>query len=355
MKFLLYGAYGYTGRLIARFAQEQGMEPILAGRNGDKLQAMGSEFGFETRVFDLSDTQALEAALGEVSVVLHCAGPFIHTAQIMMEACLRTQTHYLDITGEIQVFEMGKRRDEQAQQAGIMIMPGTGFDVVPTDCLARFLKEQLPDATHLQLAFAGNGGLSHGTALTMLENLGSPGAIRKDGKITPVPQGYKAKEISFKLKPRFCMTIPWGDVSTAYYSTGIPNIEVYTGVKPSSYKLVKRQRYFTWLLRMPWVKNQARKRIKKGPAGPSDAKREGTRTQLWGKVSNAKGQEVEAQMLTAEGYTLTALSCLAITQRVLNGHAPIGFQTPAKAYGSNLIMEFEGSERNLVDRGQKVH
>ncbi|MEL6134213.1 MAG: saccharopine dehydrogenase NADP-binding domain-containing protein, partial [Bacteroidota bacterium] len=258
MKFLLYGAYGYTGQLIVRLAKAQGMEPILAGRNAEKLQALADTHGFETRVFDLADTQALEAALHEVPVVLHAAGPFIHTAKPMMEACIRTQTHYLDITGEIQVFEMGKRRDVQAQEAGIMIMPGTGFDVVPTDCLALFLKEQLPDATHLQLAFAGNGGLSHGTALTMIENLGSPGAIRKDGKITPVPQGYKAKEIPFKLKPRFCMTIPWGDVSTAYYSTSIPNIEVYTGVKPTSYKMVKRQRYFTWLLRSSFFKNQAR-------------------------------------------------------------------------------------------------
>lgn len=355
MKFLLYGAYGYTGKLIVRLAKAQGMEPILAGRNAEKLQALADTHGFETRVFDLADTQALEAALHEVPVVLHAAGPFIHTAKPMMEACIRTQTHYLDITGEIQVFEMGKRRDAQAQEAGIMIMPGTGFDVVPTDCLALFLKEQLPDATHLQLAFAGNGGLSHGTALTMIENLGSPGAIRKDGKITPVPQGYKAKEIPFKLKPRFCMTIPWGDVSTAYYSTGIPNIEVYTGVKPTSYKMVKRQRYFTWLLRSSFFKNQARKRIKKGPAGPSDEKREHTRTQLWGKVHNAQGQEVEAQMLTAEGYTLTALSSLAITQRVLDGKAPTGFQTPAKAYGANLIMEFEGSERNLVESTVRTH
>ena len=93
----------------------------------------------------------------------------------MVEACLRLGKHYLDITGEISVFEAMARRDKAAKQAGMMIMPGVGFDVVPSDCLAVHLKNLLPTATDLTLAFYGLGGISHGTQATMTMNAGSGG------------------------------------------------------------------------------------------------------------------------------------------------------------------------------------
>lgn len=346
MKFLLYGATGYTGQLIAEHATAFGLQPILAGRSRSKLEAMAQALNMEYRVFDLGDTAALDAALKETPVVLHAAGPFMFTAKPMLEACLRTGTHYLDITGEIAVFEMAARLGRKAADAGIMVMPGTGFDVVPTDCTALYLKNRMPDATHLQLAFAGlGGGVSQGTASTMAENLGEGGAVRKDGKIVRVPMGHKSMIVPFKAKPLFVMSIPWGDVSTAYYSTGIPNIETYVGFSPSAYRWVKLQRYFNWLLRTRMVRNMVKKRIRERPAGPSPEQRAKTKSYVWGRVSNAAGATLEAQLITPDGYTLTALSSLIIAKKVLEGNAPVGFQTPAKAYGADLIMEVEGVER----------
>lgn len=350
MKFLLYGANGYTGRLIAETASDYGLKPVLAGRSENLIRPLAEELGLDYRIFDLGDPSAIDRGIGGFKVVLHAAGPFIFTAKPMIEACIRNKAHYLDITGEIAVFEMAARYGPQAEKAGVMLMPGVGFDVVPTDCMALFLKKQLPNATHLQLAFTTlGGGLSHGTATTMAVNLGSSGAVRKDGKIVKVPMGHKAMTVPFDRKPRFAMAIPWGDVSTAFYSTGIPNIETYTGVKPSSYRFVKLQRFLGWILRTSIVKNLVIKQIKKRPAGPSPEQRQQGQSLVWGKVWNAAGEIREATMRTPEGYTLTAVTSLIITRKVLNGDAPAGFQTPAKAYGENLIMEVEGTVRSLKD------
>lgn len=345
--FLLYGAYGYTGRLIAERAREQGLRPILAGRSAEKTRQAAEELEMEYRVFSLDNPDAVDDGLEGVSVVLHAAGPFAHTARPMMEACLRKGVHYLDITGEIAVFELAASFGPRAREAGVMLMPGSGFDVVPTDCTALYLKEKLPDATYLQLAFSSGGSrTSRGTATTMAENLGEGGAVRVNGRIKKMPLGHKTMEVAFaEGKNRFCMTIPWGDVSTAYYSTGIQNIEVYTSVHPKTYRYIKLQHYYNWLLRTPFVRNMAKRRIQKGPAGPSAEQRKKGRSYIWGKVWNDSGDNRVARLATPEGYELTAHTSLNITEKVLNGNAPPGFQTPAKAYGAGLILEIPGVVR----------
>ena len=346
MDFLLYGANGYTGALIARAAEEQGLRPLLAGRSRERVEPIARSLGLECRIFDLSDTGAVQDALQDLPLVLHAAGPFIHTARPMMEACLQTRTHYLDITGEIEVFEMAHQLDDRARRAGVMLLPGTGFDVVPTDCLALFLKKRLPDATHLKLAFTAlGGGVSHGTALTMVENLGAPGAVRRNGLIVEVPVGHKTMEVAFPGKKRFVMTIPWGDVSTAYYTTGIPNIETYTGISPSAYKFVRWQRYLGWLLRSTFVKNLVKRQIEQRPPGPDEEQRRQNRSLVWGEARNAAGQRRCARLSGPEGYTLTVHASLLITRKVLDGQAAPGFQTPAGAFGEDLIMEVGGVKR----------
>ncbi|HQU60773.1 MAG: saccharopine dehydrogenase NADP-binding domain-containing protein [Phaeodactylibacter sp.] len=349
---LLYGSTGYTGQLIARLAAEQGLPLVLAGRNAEKTGSLAAALGLDHVVFGLEDIDEVQENIQDFGAVLHAAGPFIRTAPPMMEACLRAGVHYLDITGEIAVFEMAAALGPRASETGIMLMPGAGFDVVPTDCAALYLKNQLPDATHLSLGIASVGSrLSHGTATTMAENLGGPGAVRRNGKIVAVPVGHQTKTIPYsdELK-RFAMTIPWGDVSTAYYSTGIPNIEVYSAVHPKTYRWIKLQRYFNWLLRSNLVRNYMKSRIKKQPAGPDDKQRERGRSYVWGQVSNAAGEERTVRLSMPEGYTLTAITSLNIVRKVLSGNAPAGFRTPAMAYGPDLILEVEGAKREELGR-----
>lgn len=350
MKFLLYGANGYTGKLIIRFAKEYGITPILAGRTEAKIKPLAEESGYEYRVIDLFNKEQLDSALKEVPVVLHAAGPFKFTARPMMEACLRTGTHYLDITGEIEVFEMAAAMTEKAEAAKIMIMPGVGFDVVPTDCMAKYLKDLMPNATHLQLAFGshGGGGWSQGSAKTMVENLGGGGAERKDGEIITVPAAHRTVTVPHPVKSFLGVSIPWGDVSTSFYSTGIPNIVTYTKMEPKQVKAIKMQKYLGWLFRSNFFKSRALKKIESGPAGPTDEMRAKTKMLIWGEVKNANGDTRQAALTTPEGYTLTARAGLLITKKILNGSAPIGFQTPAKAYGAGLVLEMDGVSRQDI-------
>ncbi|KAB2863717.1 MAG: NAD(P)H-binding protein, partial [Anaerolineae bacterium] len=134
-RWILYGAYGYTGELVAEEALKRGHTPILAGRSAEKLIPLAERLGLEYRVFSLDDTPALKNALADVDLVFHAAGPFIYTASPMLDACIETGTHYVDITGEILVFRKTFKRDEAARQKNIALISGVGFDIIPTDCL----------------------------------------------------------------------------------------------------------------------------------------------------------------------------------------------------------------------------
>ncbi|HEX8144783.1 MAG TPA: saccharopine dehydrogenase NADP-binding domain-containing protein [Pyrinomonadaceae bacterium] len=343
--FLLYGANGYTGELVARLAAERGWRPLLAGRDPKKIEPLARELGFEYRSFALDDAAAMDAALKSVGVVLHCAGPFSRTSGPMADACLRTRTHYLDITGEIAVFESLAQRSEEARAAGVMLLPGAGFDVVPSDCLAAHLKARLPSATRLTLAIRGSGRVSHGTATTMVENINRGGLVRRDGRLTPVPAAWKTREVDFGSGPIVATTIPWGDIATAFYSTGIPNIEVYAAIPSSARAMMKASRVLGPLLATAPVQRFLKKRIKAQPAGPSDAERVHGASYVWGEVTDDEGRKSSARQRGPEGYTLTAMTALAIVERVLGGTAPAGFQTPSLAYGADFILEIEGITR----------
>lgn len=342
--FLLYGANGYTGRLIARFASRYGLQPVLAGRNAAAVTALAGQLQLPYRIFSLDDTAALKAALQDVPLVVHAAGPYDQTAGIMVEACLATHTHYMDLNGDHDVFDHIRTYDAAAKAANIMLLPGAGFDVVPTDCLALWLKKQLPDATALQLAFNTIGGaLSRGTALTSLLKAGRPGAVRKQGRLVFEPLGKRGLAVSFPgERSFFAMSLPWGDISTAYYSTGIPDIEVYYGVKKAFWHVLKAQGLYNWLLRTKAVRSLSKAVIHRLPAGPDDAHRDKATTLIWGKVTNSTGDTVTGTLRCPDAYTLTADAVLVIARKILQQHYTAGYQTPATAYGENLVLELPG-------------
>lgn len=348
-KFLLYGANGYTGRLIAREAVVRGLRPILAGRNADAVGVPARELGLEQRIFSLDDATATRTALEGVAAVLHCSGPFARTATPMVDACLSARVHYLDITGEIGVFESLAARDTEAMASGILLMPGVGFDVVPSDCLAAHLHRRLPGAKHLALGFHGIGRYSRGTATTIVENLHRGGCMRREGVLTSVPAAWRTRDIDFGQGPTLAVTIPWGDVSTAYRSTGIGNIEVYTAVARRELRFMRLSRHLGWALRSSLVQNFLKRRIQAGPPGPSDEERAKGYTLLWGEVDDAQGRRMVSRLWGPEGYTFTMLTALAVLARVLAGDAPPGYQTPSLAYGADFVLDVPGVERTDDD------
>ncbi|HVG06288.1 MAG TPA: saccharopine dehydrogenase NADP-binding domain-containing protein [Thermoanaerobaculia bacterium] len=336
--WMIYGANGYTGELAAREAAGRGLKPVLAGRNAEAVGALASELGLPHRVFGLEAPQ-----LEGVSAVLHCAGPFVRTSRPMVEACLSAGAHYLDITGEISVFEKVLALGEKAKQAGVALLPGVGFDVVPSDCLAAQLAAELPDATELILAFASTkGSISRGTMKTMIESFPHAGAIRKDGKIMPVPIAFDARKIDFPGGSRWAMTIPWGDVSTAWWSTGIPNIRVYTGTPPKQIRRMRRMAPFLPLLGWKPLKRFLQRQVEKRVTGPSEEIRRTAKVELWGEVRNAAGKVVTRTLVTPEAYQLTAISAVEAAVRASEGRVQPGAWTPSKAFGKNFVNELPG-------------
>lgn len=337
--WLLYGANGYTARLIAREAAARGMRPILAGRNRDAIEPLAAELGCESRIFGLNDVSAAATNLRGVKVVLNCAGPFVRTAPPLIEACLRAKVSYCDITGEIDAIEHAATRDDAARAAGVAVIPSVGFDVVPTDCLAAQLKLALPDATYLALAFTGSGVLSPGTAKTMLESLPHGGRMRIEGRIVGVEPGGRSREIPFSSGPKLCTAIAWGDVASAFHSTGIPNIETYTTLGSGGGRGMK---LLIPLLKLPPIMALGRWFISRTIHGPDDEELRNGRSEIWGEVKNAAGETRTATMTTPNGYRLTMLTSLAAVERLLRGDIAPGFQTPSRAFGPRFVNVIDG-------------
>jgi short subunit dehydrogenase-like uncharacterized protein len=342
--WMLYGANGYTGRLLAEHAASMGMRPTLAGRNGDAVRALAARLGLESSVFGLDDPREVSRRLEGFTAVLHAAGPFSATSRPMLEACLERRAHYLDITGEVAVFESCRAQHERAVERGIVILPGVGFDVVPSDCLAASIARALPDASRLQLAFAGGGSSSAGTTKTAFEALATGVAVRRNGRLDYVPFDGTTIEVPFRDKPRRAMRVPWGDVSTAYVSTDIPNIEVYMAVDSRVPKIAALVGRFGSLVGRPSVQRAVKTFIDARVRGPSAEVRESGRSQLWGRARNAEGQTAEGTLVTPEGYRLTTMTAIDVMRRVLEGQVASGYQTPSKAFGADYITTFDGCD-----------
>jgi short subunit dehydrogenase-like uncharacterized protein len=346
MTVVLYGATGYTGRLIARLAGDYGVAPVLAGRSAHRLALLAAELGFENRAFTLDDPAAVRHGITDARVVLHCAGPFVHTFRAMSDACLDTGAHYLDITGEIDVFEALASRTAEAERAGVMLLPGVGFDVAATDCLAAHVAERVPGAQRLTMGVTSSGPLSRGTAGTAVENQDRGGRIRRNGVLVSVPPGWRTRTIDFgDGRPRSAVTIPWGDVSTAWYSTGIPDIEVYAAMPPRLIRLIRASRYLKPLLKLPPVKALQRRAIRARPEGPDETELVHGMSHVWARAEDAAGNGVTALQQGPNAYLLTAHAALLAVRRVLAGDFTPGFQTPSLAFGEDMVLDVPGVVR----------
>jgi len=348
MSWILYGATGYTGKLMAAEAARRGLKPVLAGRSASAVRAIAERLGLEYFSFGLEDVAEIREVIRRAPLVLNCAGPFSATAEPMMAACIAEQVHYLDITGEIAVFEHAHGRADAARRADVVLAPGVGFDVVPSDCLAASLVDALPAATELQLAFEMGGGVSPGTAKTAIEGLSRGGLVRRDGRVVTVPPAWKTRSVPFAHGERTAVTIPWGDVFTAYISTGVPNIEVYVSMPPATITLLRR---FRWLGRVlsagslqSLLKGLAERRLQ----GPSEQARATSRGQLWGQASSADGRTVSAVMTTPNAYDLTVIAGLGIVEFLLENQVEGGYYTPSLLMGAGYAAGLPGVQFNLI-------
>jgi short subunit dehydrogenase-like uncharacterized protein len=346
---MIYGPTGYTGRLMTREAAARGLRPVLCGRNEAKLAALAEPLGLDYRVAPLDESDRLDRVLRDIQVVLHAAGPFSQTWRPMVDACLRTGTHYLDICGETPVIEALVPYDSEARKRKIMIMPAVGFEVVPSDCLAAHVARRLRGARRLTLGLTGFRFATRGSAKSFLEQAGRDILIRRHGAITSVAPGSLQREFDYGDGPRPSFNFTWGDVVCAYYTTGIPNIEVYFEATPIFRGALMANRYFGWLLPtapwQTWLKLYADLL----PEGPSERERAAVQMAIVAEAEDGRGRRVRSRLHTPQAYTFTGMTAPAIAHRVLQGDMETGFQTPGRVYGADFVLSFASVSREDVE------
>jgi short subunit dehydrogenase-like uncharacterized protein len=374
--WLIYGANGYTAELVIAEAVKRGHQPVLAGRSADKLMPLAQAHQLKYTVFDCSHSYHIEQQLAGIAVVLNCAGPFADTAQALQDACLAQGVHYLDITGEMSVLARSLTLHEQAKAQGVAIVSGVGFDVVPTDVLAAKVHELLPEATHLELAFAGRhrqasatqnagteadqqpeqapaddaqaSGISPGTSKTMVRMLADKGKVREHGEVVEVALAAKAKSIQFIDKARYCMSIPWGDIETAYHSTGIQNIVVFTETPEAQVKWVKRFSSIAGIFAWAWLQKLLNRLIDKNVQGPDAEARANGQMTLVACASNAN-QSKTLYAVCDEGYDFTVSSALYFVESLLAHKILPGAYTPSQAIEPDILADMLGIQMYQAD------
>ncbi|MGJ3239310.1 MAG: saccharopine dehydrogenase family protein [Anaerolineae bacterium] len=349
MRWMIYGATGYTGQLVVEEAIKRGHRPLLGGRNPQKLAVLASRYDLDYVAFRLNDEAVIAEAIADVDLVYHGAGPFIHTSEPMIRACLATHTHYLDITGEINVFERTYQYDDTARKVGVALISGAGFDVVPSDCLSAYVANEITGATHLETGIIGLAGASAGTTKSALEMMSKGWLARRDGVL--VNTSFGDRRTTFTLpdgRKRHAVSAPWGDLAVAYRTTGIPNITSYLAM-PSAMVNVGRILYpiGTQLLKLAPVRQLALSMVDRFVDGPDEQTRQESRSYIYAKATNYAGQSASAWLETLEPYQYTAkVGVLAVEQ--FRERELIGALTPAQAFGVDFTLSVPDTTRQDV-------
>jgi len=345
-RLAIYGASGYTGRLLAAVARARGLDAVLVGRSRERLSGVAGRFGFPLRVADTADAAALRAAFSDCAVVVNSASPFPLTAKPVLQACLAAGAHYLDVAGEGPVFGELHRYDEAAKQAGVLVLPGAGFVVAAGDALAAHVVERLPHARRLRLGFSRSDPISRGSFASMLDLTDGYATIRRNGRLLALPAGSLTHAFDFGSGPSEAMLAPWPDPFTAYLTTGIPEIEAYLEADPASRWAYRAVSAFAPALRFPAARRAAELLAQYAPDGPTEAEREATPKVVVAEVEDVYRQRAVARLFTPNVYTFTAHCVTALAERALKGDLKPGFWTPAGLYGPDFVLSLPGVRRD---------
>lgn len=349
-RWLIYGAAGFTGRMLVREALARGLAPLLAGRDESRLRRLATPLGLEYRAVRLDDAPALARLLAGARMLLNAAGPFAATAGPLVAACLATGTHYMDVTGEPAVFAALERQGGKALRRGVMLLPGAGFVVVPTDCLAAHVARRLPGAVRLRLGISRPAFAGRGTLRTAVRHLGAGVHVRRGGRLVLLPWSGLEHDFDYGQGRRASLVVDWADAITAGRTTGIPNVEVYLELLPWERAAILASRLFAGCLRSPLGQAILGAQVDALPEGPAAAERRRVRCTVVAEAEDRAGRRAVSRLHTSDGYTFTAQAALAIVQRVLAGELAAGFQTPARVYGADFVLGLAGVAReDLAD------
>ncbi|MBR9904291.1 saccharopine dehydrogenase family protein [Halomonas sp. IOP_14] len=316
---LIYGATGYTGQMAAEHAKRLGLDFEIAGRNAERLQALANRLDVPYREFN-ADAQA-EQSLNGVNVLLNFAGPFAQTSNALMRACINAGVDYLDITAEINIYRLAEQLGSEAAEAGIMLLPGVGWDVVPTDCLAVHVARRVRKPQSLSVALQVPGSMSRGSAMSVSEIIGAGLLARVDGQLVPTPDA-QPRYFDFSEGSVLCAPLSFGDLVTGWHSTGIPNIAMFVHIRGDAFPEGD---------------------LSQLPDGPTAQQRDSHRARAVVEVTAADGTVVRSMIETINGYSYTPLVAVEAARRVLEGDRQPGFETPAQIFGSGFAETIAGT------------
>lgn len=318
-KLMIYGATGYTGRMAAEHAKAQGLDVVIAGRSSERLESLAAQLDVPHRVFTPDRHTAQH--LNGIGVLLNFAGPFAQTANPLMHACIVAGVDYLDITAEINVYRLAEQLGVQAAEAGVMLMPGVGWDVVPTDCLAVHVARRVQDPQSLKVALQVAGSMSRGSALSVSEIIGAGLLARIDGLLVATPDA-QSRDFDFGQGPALCAPLSFGDLVTGWHSTGIPNIAMFVNITGDAFPEGDLSHL---------------------PDGPSAEQREAHRARAVAEVTGVDGNVARSMIETVNGYSYTPLAAVEAARRVLSGDRRPGFETPARVFGAGFAETIAGT------------
>ncbi len=344
-RWILYGVNGYTGVLLAEEAIKKKLHPIIAGRSKEKVAPIAGRLDLDHLIFDLHDDAKLIEIFKDCDLILNAAGPFMHTSRNIVKACLKTRTHYLDITGEIPIFEENFTLNQQAIDSEIAIISGVGFDVVPTDCIARYTSKKIDDPTQLEIGVAGLTTFSRGTLKTVVESLPSGILMRREGKLEKRDGGPFRDKIRFYDKERPVVPVSWGDLATSYRTTRIPNITVYMPPSKELAHILKTPKNDGGNHHKGSGQENLVRWIERNVYGPDEEARLKGAAHVWASVSNKAGDQAETWLETIEPYRFTYMSGIKAVERVLKSELK-GTLTPSLAFGEDFILEFPDTTRH---------
>jgi len=331
--WLLYGASGRTGTLIAEAAVARGHRPVLGGRDADRIRQLAERLDLP---WVIGETTEMQRLIGGTRLVLLTAGPFGATAPVVLRACLEAGVHYLDIANEIAVAQAALAADPEARRRGVTVLPAVGFGTIASDGLARHVAEQVPEATDLDLAIMlATDGSSAGASASRADALTGGGRAVRNGRLTRTRLGADAWRSSTPIGVRTLIAAPTADLVVTAHTTGIPNITVSVPVSmpPAVAKLV--------MPLLPVAARASRALPRRDRAAqPSDEPRS-LESYVWARAAFGDGNSAEAWLRTGEGYAYTARAAVLAVEATLAAE-PLGATTVAKAFGSTLCFEAGG-------------
>lgn len=316
---MIYGATGYTGRMAAEHAKTQGLPLVIAGRNPKQLAVLAKQLDVPYRVF--TTDAPIANALDGIDVLLNVAGPFAQTADPLMHACIKAGVDYLDITAEINVYRLAEQLGSEAAAAGVMLLPGVGWDVVPSDCLAMHVASRVQHPQSLRIALQVPGAMSRGSAKSVGAIIGAGVLARVDGQLVATPDA-QPQPLDFGAGPVLCAPLSFGDLVTAWHSTAIANIAMFVHISGEAFPEGDLS-----LL----------------PDGPTAEQRDAHRARAVAEATGIDGKVVRSVIETVNGYTYTPLVAVEAARRVLSGERSEGFETPAHLFGVQFAASIGGT------------